>query len=134
MLKISLTSRLLDILGRIFIGSPSELLVLEDFYYLPGDRKGGSGEDYKDAAFIRQRITANNFRRNLFVHVYRVSTAISAVLCAVLFFALMSVNSMSDRRHAADAMKLKCDIARMHYNSKMLSAEQERIFIAECGK
>lgn len=139
MLKLSLTSRLLDLLGRAFIGTPNDLLVLHDFYYLPGDRWLGSAENFKDAAFVRQRITVNHFRRNLFVRVYRVSTVISAALCLVLLALIAAVKpstSLSGNLGglAADAGRMNCEAARVYHNTHQLPPDQEARFFADCGR
>jgi hypothetical protein len=127
------------VLGRTFIGAPSDLLVLHDFYHLPGDRWLGAAENFKDAAFVRQRITVNHFRRNLFVHVYRVSTVISAVLCLVLI-ALIAATKPSTGLSAnggglvADAGRMHCDAARAYHNAHQLPPDQEARFLADCGR
>ena len=139
MLKLSLTSRLLDVLGRTFIGASSDLRVLPDFYYLPGDRWPGNAENFKDAAFVRQRITVNYFRRNLFVRVYQVSTVISAVLCLVLISLIAATKpatglSANGGALVADPGRMNCEAARVYHDAHQLPPDQEARFLADCGR
>jgi hypothetical protein len=84
MLKLSLSSRALDLVGRTLIASPASLKMPADFYHLPGDRVLPSSAEYAQAKTRPQRIAVDAFRRRLLVGVALGSSAAAAVACAVL--------------------------------------------------
>ena len=141
MLKLSFTSRLLDLLGRVFIGTPADLLVLNDFYYLSGDRYRWSADDFKDPAFVRRRITVNHFRRNLFVSVYRVASVISAAVSLVLFTVLLGIGAVRSASPgiaitgsaAAPNLSANCEQGLALYKDHKLSPDQATQFQKQCG-
>lgn len=100
----SLTSRVLDRIGRLLIGSPDHWLGegFGTFYWSPGERRI---EAMTDIRLLRASIGANVFRRLLFTRVAIVASITSFVLCAAGLVALGIVNGIGDtaRRWSAEA-------------------------------
>lgn len=84
MLKLSLSSRALDLVGRTLIASPESLKMPADFYHLPGDRLLPSSAEYAQAKTRPQRIAVDAFRRRLLVGVALGSSAAAAAACVAL--------------------------------------------------
>jgi hypothetical protein len=84
MLKLSLSSRVLDGLGRAFIASTSKLQMPHDFYFVPGDRLLPSSAEYAQPRTRPARIAVDAFRRRLLLGVALASSAGGAAACAVL--------------------------------------------------
>lgn len=91
----SMTSRVLDRLGRRLIGSPEQWLGegFDTFYWSPGERRI---EAMTDVRLLRASIGANVFRRLLFTRVAVVASIASFVLCAAGLVGLSVVNGLTD--------------------------------------
>lgn len=88
MLKLSLTSHALDLLGRTLIASTAKLKMPADFYHVPGDRRLPSSAEYAKANTRPQRIAVDAFRRRLMLGVAIGGSSVAA--CACLVLALMA--------------------------------------------
>ncbi len=84
MLKLSLTSRALDWLGRTFIASPEKLKMPADFYHVPGDRVLPSSVDYAQPKTRPQRIAVDAFRRRLLLGAALAGSVGAAAVCIAL--------------------------------------------------
>lgn len=91
----SMTSRVLDRLGRRLIGSPEQWLGegFDTFYWSPGERRI---EAMTDVRLLRASIGANVFRRLLFTRVAVVASIASFVLCAAGLVGLGVVSGLTD--------------------------------------
>ena len=85
MLKLSLSSRVLDWIGRTFIASTEALKMPTDFYHIPGDRLLPSSTDYAQPKTRPQRIAVDAFRRRLMVGVAFGASGIAVVASALAF-------------------------------------------------
>ena len=84
MLNLSLSSRVLDWLGRTFIASTAKLKMPTDFYHVPGDRRLPSSAEYAQAKTRPQRIAVDAFRRRLMLGVAIGGSSVAAFACLVL--------------------------------------------------
>lgn len=84
MLKLSLTSHALDLLGRTFVASTAKLKMPTDFYHVPGDRRLPSSAEYAKPNTRPQRIAVDAFRRRLMLGVAIGGSSVAAGVCAVL--------------------------------------------------
>jgi hypothetical protein len=85
MLKLSLTSRLLDRVGCAFIGTPKSLGVPDDFYHVPGDRFLPDAEELALPWTKIERIGTDAFRRRLMMATAWAASAYATVVCLALF-------------------------------------------------
>lgn len=83
-MKLSFTSRLLDLVGRTLIGTPADLRMPEDFYFLPGDRALLTSGDVDRQKLVTGRIGIDTFRRLLLTRVAVASSVVSVAVCALL--------------------------------------------------
>lgn len=133
MSKVSLTSRLLDGLGRTLIGSPRQLGLgdeFEDFYYIPSERRIDAVEH------PRKKLTVNTLRILLFKRVAVMASVMSFVFCLVGVVALVSIRGAQSVAHAsAMAVALQtsdCASLRERYGNIPLTPEQLKAFHARC--
>ena len=85
MLKLSLASRVLDALGRLFIFSPSDHGLPPDFFHVPGDRYMPSTDELSKPNTKPSRIATDAFRRRVLTATGWASTAYATVLCVALY-------------------------------------------------
>jgi hypothetical protein len=133
MAKVSLTSRLLDFLGRALIGSPEKLGLgdeFEDFYFMPGERQL---DEVKDP---RKRLTVNHLRFLLFKRVAVLASAMSFVLCLGGVLALVSMRGIVVATRAAqlNATLATADCAELRktYYTMPLTLAQLQALHARC--
>lgn len=93
MLKLSLTSRVLDRLGRAFIGSPEDLMVSGDFYHVPGDRYVPDSEQLAKPRTIPYRIAVDAFRRRVMTAVSWSASAYAFALCLFFHFVVLALRA-----------------------------------------
>lgn len=133
MFKVSLTSRLLDLLGRSLIGAPRQLGLgdeFEDFYYMPSERRIDAVEH------PRKKITVNTLRILLFKRVAVIASVMSFAVCLLGVIALVSLRGVASVAHAsAMAFALEtddCASLRERYGNVPLTPEQFKAFHARC--
>jgi hypothetical protein len=84
MFKLSLSSRVLDLLGQTFIASTARLKMPTDFYLVPGDRLLPSSAEYTKPNTRPQRIAVDAFRRRLLIGVALGASIAAASACFAL--------------------------------------------------
>ena len=90
MLKLSLTSRVLDRLGRAFIGNPEALMVPGDFFHVPGDRYIPGSEMLAKPRTIPYRIAVDAFRRRVMTAVAWSTSGYALALCLFLHLLVLA--------------------------------------------
>ncbi|HOZ25720.1 MAG TPA: hypothetical protein PK080_00080 [Hyphomonadaceae bacterium] len=85
MFKLSLASRVLDALGRLFIFSPSDHGMPPDFFHVPGDRYLPSSDELSKPSTKPSRIATDAFRRRVLTATAWASSGYATVLCIALY-------------------------------------------------
>jgi hypothetical protein len=133
MSKVSLTSRILDVLGRTLIGAPRRLGLgdeFEDFYYMPSERRIDAVEH------PRKKLTVNTLRILIFKRVAVIASVMSFAVCLLGVITLVSLRGIASVAHAsAMAVALQssdCASLRERYGNIPLTPEQLKAFHARC--
>jgi hypothetical protein len=84
-LKLSLTSRVLDVLGRHLIFAPPDEGMPADFYHVPGDRYLPSAAELAETMTKPRRIAVDAFRRRVLTATAWASSAYATVLCMAVY-------------------------------------------------
>ncbi|MBN8884470.1 MAG: hypothetical protein J0I77_02010 [Rudaea sp.] len=139
----SLTSLLLDFLGRRLIASHERLGLNEefgDFYFQPGDRAIVDVEDAK----VRGRLVVNELRIRLFQRAAWTATALAFILSLVGMLALVGIRGVGSVFHSVsvsieqsaldrDLANVDCEELVKRYGTTQLKPEQFAAFRKRCG-
>ena len=101
-MKITFTSRVLDLLGRVVLGSPSALLGLKpgafaDMYSLPTDRPPLDRTETTKPAWLIRRVAEINIRRRLTLRV----AVLASILAVCVVIAGLAMIGMANGLRAA---------------------------------
>jgi len=94
---MSLTSRILDVLGRVFIGVPSMLFglpsgSLSDLYRLPGNREPLNREETSKPSWMARRVVEIAVRRRMMMPAGVLASALSLGVVLVGLFIIGGVH------------------------------------------